>query len=532
MPRRFHLPLFLLITASPPPLAAQAVRDTAAPIVRGIVITRQNIFADDEATFFLPRLINGLHVTTKHRIVARELLVQVGRPLDQLELAESARNLRRLGVFRLIQIDTIRTDTGLVVHVATGDGWSTKPEFSFRSTGGQAAWRTSLTEENLIGTATRVSLGYASDPDRSAFLASVRQPRLIADRIGLWLALEDRSDGTILSGQVAQSFHTLRDRHAWSTWLDSRDERILRYYEGETQPRDTLQREFGAIGASYGWAFTVGPRVYHRLGVSGRLWRDDYILPGEPPPFARTVYGAIGATWEWRRARYLVIRGLSGAKEQDVDVSTTLRGGLMATPTGFGWDEDGVGVSAGIRYGGVVGRSLFGYVDLNAQGRFTTAGLDSGSVQVSGTAVWSPADHHVVVTHLWSGWLEDPRPGGEFDLGFGIGPRGFRLHAFTGDRAVFGTAEYRFMVGRDWFKVLDLGVATFVDWGGAWYDGSRRRTGWDGGIGLRLGPSRSTDLDLTRVDLVRRGRTDVEPAGWLVVIGRGLTFSLSGIVPR
>ena len=104
------------------------------------------------------------------------------------------------------------------------------------------------------------------------------------------------------------------------------------------------------------------------------------------------------------------------------------------------------------------------------------------------------------------------------------GPRGFRNHAFTGDRAVNTTAEYRYMAALDFLKMLDLGIATFVDWGGAWYRGSERRTGWDTGIGLRIGPSRATGIDLSRIDLVYRGRTDRDDPGWLVVIGRGLVF--------
>ena len=84
----------------------------------------------------------------------------------------------------------------------------------------------------------------------------------------------------------------------------------------------------------------------------------------------------------------------------------------------------------------------------------------------------------------------------------------------------------------DFLKVMEVGVATFVDWGGAWYNGSKRRTGWDTGIGLRLGPSRATDIDLSRIDLVYRGKTDRDPAGWLIVIGRGLVFSTNAVLTR
>ena len=96
------------------------------------------------------------------------------------------------------------------------------------------------------------------------------------------------------------------------------------------------------------------------------------------------------------------------------------------------------------------------------------------------------------------GGSDNPRPGGEFDLGLGLGPRGFQNHALPATAAINTSAEYRYMAALDFLKVMDIGVASFVDWGGAWYDGSQRRTGWDTGIGLRIGPSRATGIDSQR----------------------------------
>jgi hypothetical protein len=83
----------------------------------------------------------------------------------------------------------------------------------------------------------------------------------------------------------------------------------------------------------------------------------------------------------------------------------------------------------------------------------------------------------------------------------------------------------------DLFRLVGLGIAGFVDHGGAWYSGSPRRTGWDAGLGLRLGASRSTDTDALRFDLARRFATDVEPAGWVLTVGKGFAFSASSRRP-
>lgn len=500
-------------------------------MVRAIQLRRLNIFADSEATTILPRLANRFHLRTRAEVVQRELLFRAGERYDSAAVAETARNLRRLGVFRLVRIDSATTDAGLVVRVTTQDGWSSKPEFGFRSAGGQVAWRATLVEENLLGTASSLLLGYTKDPDRSAFVVGLRQPRLIANSVGLAFQYDDRSDGNLLYAGLQRPFLSLADHYGWNASVESRDERILRYFDGARLPGDTLQRTFAAVGAGVGIAMRSSQGSYHRIGIGGRIWEDEF-RRRDSVFGARRATASVGGWWEFRHARYAVVRGFTTSRDEDMDLSSTVRLGLSATPRWLGWDELGMVPSVSARIGGVVARRWFGYVDLNAHGRFTAAGLDTGVVQVGATMLYSPKARHSILAHGWGGWLEGPRPGGEFDLGLGAGPRGFQLHAFTGDRALYGTAEYRYMFADDVLGVMDLGLAGFADYGGAWYAGTPRRTGWDYGAGLRLGVSRSTDEAMTRIDLVRRVRGPTDPGGWLVVIGRGLTFSRLGILNR
>jgi hypothetical protein len=528
-----HAVLLVLTALAPAGVRAQdrTAGDSLPPVIQSIRLQRVNIFADSEATFFLPRLANRFHVTTRAEVIRHELLFREGEVYDSARIAESARNLRALRVFRSVHIDSATVDSALTVQVRTQDAWSSKPEFGFRSTGGQVAWRATLVEENLFGTASQLAMGYSKDPDRSTFLFGLRRPRLIANTISLGLLYQDRSDGHLLGGTLYRPFLSFADQYAWSVGLDSRNERILRYFEGAQLPSDTLQRDLGAVGTSVGWAIRSTSRDYQRLGISGRLWQDQYVRADSLFGNLHAV-GTLGATWEWKHARYLIVRGFSTTREEDVDLSTSVQVGLAVSPTWFGFEDHGVTPSVSARIGGVLARRTFGYLDINANGRFTSAGLDSGAVQIGATALYGPAERHSFVAHAWAGWLDNPRPGGEFDLGLGIGPRGFRLHAFSGDRGVFSSVEYRYLFATDFLKVLDLGLAGFVDYGGAWYAGSKRRTGWDTGIGIRLNPSRSTDQMMTRIDLVYRAQGDTDPAGWLIVIGRGLVFSTSGILNR
>src|SRR6185436_13785782 len=145
----------------------------------------------------------------------------------------------------------------------------------------------------------------------------------------------------------------------------------------------------------------------------------------------------------------------------------------------------------------VVFQAGFGRVDrfvqvfASAIGRFTSAGLDSGSAHLATMAYLQPGPRQLAVFHVAGGMQRHPAPGAEFDLGLGIGPRAFRQHAFTGDRAFFSTAEYRYTLTDNFLDLTAIGLATFVDYGGAWYHGSDRRAGWDFGAGFRFGLTRT-----------------------------------------
>jgi hypothetical protein len=480
-----------------------------------------------EANTWVPRLANSLHFTTRESVIRRELLFRAGRPYDSLAFAETARNLRSLGVFRSVAIDTVRGDSGLIAVVSTGDGWSTRPITNLNATGSTLVPTIGLEELNLVGTATYLSLRYRIHPDRSTLTTSFRQPRLFAGRVGVAMQYTHLSDGDLVFGRVSKPFFSLSTRAAWEAYGEARKERILRFFEGEAEPGITLQRRYAVGGAGAAWALRADPTGYLRLGVAGHIRREDYADQAAVDTIGRTTTGAMGPFLEWRAARFLVSSGLEGfAREEDVDVSTTVRLGAQATPRAFGYEADGIVPYLTVRTG--FGRPA-GFVQLMATGigRFTAAGLDSGSVHVGGSAFLLPGRRHLAVLHGAMGWQRQPRPGGEFDLGLGLGPRFFREHAFTGDRAFFTSAEYRWTATENFHDLTAIGLAAFVDYGGAWYNGSPRRAGFDFGIGLRGGLTRTSNFSAQRIDIACRPGSGQRPFQCRLVLQRGFAFSSS-----
>jgi hypothetical protein len=494
------------------------------PIIKYIEVRRSDIFEPSEAHGFLPKLMNGLHFMTAGSVISREILFKVGQPYDSADVAETARNLRTLAVFRRVVIDSATTDSGFVMKVFAQDGWSTQADVRFRSAGSQTDWQLALIEKNLVGTASRFAIRYRHTPDRNQLGFQFLQPRLLARTVLLGLRYETRSDGK--RGQVAieRPFFSLRDKAGISTSLDVRNERVLQFREGLADASDSLRRKYLLGRVEMAKAIHRGNRGYLRLGLLGQVRRDDYVIwPQKTAP--ETVTGAFGGFLEWRRANFVVIRGFTRlGQDEDVDVSNFLRLQTVAAPEFMGYDRDGVGLLAQVRVG-ASNKKGFGWIDARANGLYSSAGLDSGSVTLGTTAVLVPARRHLLIGHADIGWIKNPLPATEFDLGFATGPRGFPIHAFTGNRTYFTTAEYRYNFSEDLFKALNLGLATFVDHGGAWYDGDPRRTGTNLGLGLRLSASRAADANPTRLDLTYRLKNDRQKAGWVFVVASGLVFN-------
>lgn len=523
------MPLLPLLTF-PARLAGQDTLATPPPPrpVSLIVIERENVFGRGEARDFVSKLVNRMHATTRLSTIRRELLFRAGEPFDSARAAESERNLRRLGVFRAVSIDTVHRGDGVIVRVQTADGWSTKPDFRFRSSGDQVTYTAALEEGNLFGTASQAGIRYRKTPDRSSVVLHFRRPRLLSGRVGIDLQFDDRSDGRLYFAQINQPFFSLSSPFAFRADIDHREERILRYYEGEARARDTLQRRYTLAGAAASWAITAGSGGYLRWGIQGQLRREDYALDGAPGTIPATWTGAFGPYLHWRRARFVVSRGFQGVgRSEDVDVSTTILAGAMFAPQALGYESDGMGTFFSGRTGGV-SRHGFGYLDLNASAMFSATGVDSASVHAAVTWSFQTGPRYLAVVHGAAGAQHNPRPGQEFDLGLGLGPRASQIHAFTGDRAFFLSGEYRYNVADDVLNLTGMGVAAFVDYGGAWYQGAGVRTGLQAGVGIRLTSSRSARLEATRIDLARRFPTGSDPGGWAIVIGKGFPFSSNG----
>lgn len=507
----------VVVTSLPAQSAAPGTIDT-------IIVIAENVFGPEDPG--LLRFANSLRISTRPSIVRRELLFDQGEVYDSALVAETERNLRQLGVFRFVSIDTARVDDRFAVVVRTADGWSTQLQMNFGFTGGLTTWSLGLTETNFLGTANAASAIFTKGVDRNSLTLSTRLNRLVGQTsfAGAYVNL---SDGTRFLWSFGLPYRSFSDRRSIQLIGEVSDHQVREYVNPSAVVRDTARYQRRAVRnvLTASFAPVAGTRRYLRVGLSVQLRREDYVLRANlVPGIPDTISGAVGAFAEYRRARFTVGRYYNGfGRDEDIDLSSSIRIASWFAPEAFGYARTGVGpqISAG------TGFALpFGYAQVGAaaQGLFTSVGLDSGQVAAAMTVGIKVIPKQVTFLHVQGGVQSSPAPGTQFDLGVNVGPRSFDAHAFTGTRAIWGTVEHRVFLWDDIAGLLGVGLAGFLDYGGAWYPSQPARAGGNIGVGIRLGTRRSSATNTGRIDFGYRFGDGWSGKRWVVSAGRALLF--------
>jgi hypothetical protein len=508
-------------TIQPSALSAQT-RDTAAQTIDTIVVRNGNIFDDRQVLYYglVARLANSLHVRTRATVIRRTLLVEAGDPYDSARVAESERRLRRLRVFREVQVDTGRIDGRLALLAATADGWSTKPQLNFSTVGGDQTWEAGIVEENFLGLATTAVAIFRGTPDRRELELQYVSPQLLFRHANLVTQYLDRSDGHRFVWSYGIPFYHASARRALVTQGEAANMRVLRFRDGALD--SSFTRRALRFDLTAGTALRATSRDYTRLWVSAVWRREDVGAEGATLP--RSVFGAVGAGVDVGHVRFRVVRHLNSyARREDANLSRVVRLGVWAAPRAWGYPAAQAGLGPEV-YGSFAAAwpNGFAALRLDGHGIYTAAGLDSGRVRAALTVVDQNLPRQTWALLVEGGALQRPRPGTEFDLWLErSGPRLFGVHAFTGTRMLWGMLENRILVSEEIGGLVGIGLAPFVEWGGAWYADEAARYGGDAGLSFRLGPTRAVRGDATEIAVgVRFGR-GWTGRRWAVTLRRG-----------
>ncbi len=518
-----------LLTARPPDrVTAQSV----PPTIDTIIVVNRNVFdlQEADAPGFIARLANRLHARTRAGVIRATLLVNPGDRYDSARVAESERALRNLSVFSRVRIDTTRLDGRLALRVATTDGWSTKPQLGYSSAGGDVTWMVGLVEDNLLGTATSLTAVYSKTPDRRVFDLGHVNPHFFSRRAWLQAKYSNKSDGDRGTWLVGLPFYETAARLGVTTDGEAASERVLLFRDGlpDTSrfPQGRVERRALRVSLAAGVALRATTEDYVRLWLAGQWRRENFDSVGSTA-FPRSVFGTVGAGMDVGRVRFQVLeRFNSYARREDVDVSQLFHLGVWAAPRAWGYPSGQAGIGPEVSAQlAAPWRSGFAVLQAGANGVLTSGVPDSGRVAGALTIASQNLRNQTLILHVEGAQLRRAKPGNEFDLwNSQNGPRVFGIHEFTGTRMAWLALEDRLLVADDLWGLMGVGVAPFLDYGGAWYADEPARLGGAVGMSLRIGPTRAVRGDVAEFAVGYRFGKGFSGSRWGFAVRKGVRY--------
>jgi hypothetical protein len=292
-------------------------------IIEAIVTERLDVF---EKRDFLPKpllFVNALHVTSRDRVIRREVLQRVGDRYSKVAMDETARNLRGLSQLSLVLVVPMRgsADDRVRVVIITKDVWSLRLNWDVQLTnGGLQELVLQPAETNLLGLHDTLGANFLYHPLSTSIGGFYYVPRLGDRHLTL-----TTSANVILSNQngapegsfgaigAAEPLWNTRSKWAYAANAAWRDEitRIysnaaLAHYHSGAVPlshaigyvyrpdvapwppnaiipfeyRSTLAQASVAVARSFGWAFKNDFTL--SLEASHRQYRTDDLSAYDP----------------------------------------------------------------------------------------------------------------------------------------------------------------------------------------------------------------------------------------------------------
>jgi hypothetical protein len=425
--------------------------------------------------------------------------------------------------------------------VRTRDVWSTTPRFSFTHRGGLTDWSAGVRERNLLGWGKDLMVmaqhgeqgtyAYLAYGDRQFLGRPLHFAAVLshgADVDGVNLQLDRPRDRVTVGWAQKSEVHRYRgptvDHRGGLDGPEYRsDYRRVTIYGGPRLARS---------GARAAW---VMPAVHahdatHTPAADRAGWKDDGNGLGGRGDLERLRdirLRVVGVAIGYMEERFTVWSRLETLRRwEDVNLGADLW--LLAGYAGraLGADRDAVYGEWSGRRGIRLGGRAYVLFDARgtgqlARGRLTEARLSLGAKLLQGLS-----GRQALAACLLGERTHDLAPQSLPTLGAESGLRGYDAYRFWGEQAVKANLEHRLMLVEDWFGLVSIGTAEFVDGGMAWTVGEDRRARprAAAGVGLRLQGSRTASNVVTRIDLGRPIAGGAPGDDWVISVAAGQAF--------
>lgn len=189
--------------------------------IESVEIVRPTVFDDDDP---VPDFVNWFHMQTREVVIRRELLFRDGDRYVEEEVQETLRNLQLIPQFGVVVIAPLRGSTPGRVRmlVIVRDVWSLRLNYDLQGSFSSIDYlMLNLSEDNFLGTRTRLGAVFSLEPDRYSLGVLVAYPRIAGTKLdallqaGAYVNLDTgKPEGSYGSVSLRRDLLALRDK--WS----------------------------------------------------------------------------------------------------------------------------------------------------------------------------------------------------------------------------------------------------------------------------------------------------------------------------
>ncbi|MGH9441553.1 MAG: hypothetical protein ACRD16_04710 [Thermoanaerobaculia bacterium] len=493
-------------------LAAGSAVAGSRPVRIGVVrIESQDVFSADEAAKgWFYRFADRVHIVTKDAFLRKQLLFREGDVLDIAKLAETERNLRALPFIKSASVVASTPIDGVSdVLVVTQDAWTTQPGGSFGSKGGKTTYSLEFQETDALGWGKSIALSYDQGSERTTRSILYQDPYLFSPFWRGKLLYADNSDGRQRALEVFRPFYSFQAPWSADLSLEHLAEREKIYENGVTF--STYRREHRDRNYSYGRAIDAAESEAHRWTGGVEILEDDFTaIAGEASPVIpdRRSFRYLYATYEAVGNAFATLNYINrDSRYEDFNLAPRIFVKAAYSPTWLGAPMNSSFFEVDASGGYSFGDDSFAQAEVDAQSRFASGPQNAIVSAFVGYARRfrdaSPLQTFVARVQYDQGWHLDRDV--QFAADGLTGLRGYRLHAWTGDRRFIANVEQRFFSEREYLQLVSPGAVVFFDTGAAAPHGaplwSFSQFHSDVGVGVRLAIARAGGNNILRIDL-------------------------------
>lgn len=479
----------------------QALTFAEKIFINSIVINRENVFEKtDKDWFFAAPLLNFFHTKTREYVISDELLFRKGDYIDEEYILETERNLRATGLFTKVLIELDSFDYNKYdVFVTTKDRWSLYPIPLGKTGGGFSQYGATIDENNLLGTATKVSLEAINRKENNIgwqWRAELFQRRLFRSDLSIYAAFLENKIRNQLDINIAKQFLTLDDKYSYGLIAKNNKGKEFIYFKNKYE---LTKVDENVVNLWFSRAWSRKDRVFFTI------WGEYHNTTRENSSYARAFdnSGKLLFGFSSISEDFYTVRNVNSYFYEDLIV-----GGWGSAILGkifpIGSKGDSYYYVAGEGEKSYYVDNLYVFAKLVGASAFKRASGYFTYQEFYGNVFYKLSDKFTITTRIqqqtvWN-WIKLR----QLILDTDIGLRGYKLNQHTGDNRIITNTEIRFFPNIPLW-LFNFSFVAFADLGTVWNQDTKLNKAQfllSSGAGMRLHFNKSDNpKHILRIDI-------------------------------